>query len=94
MEREIYAKDDILCIKRGKESSIGSKIQIDIGRSGAINKKTQNFKLTNLLQDRYIVVGHRAITESKEFTFDLLAILSHEKTGGRNYKLGQNYLEI
>ena len=66
VEKEIYAKDDILCIKRGKESSIGSKIQIDIGRSRAINKKTQNFKLTNLLQDRYIVVGHRAITELKE----------------------------
>ena len=48
MEKEIYAKDDILCIKRGKESSIGSKIQIDIGRSGAINKKTHKFKLTNL----------------------------------------------
>ena len=64
MEKEIYAKDDILCIKRGKESSIGSKIQIDIGRSGAINKKTHNFKLTNLFTGQ--VVGHRAKTELKE----------------------------
>ena len=64
VEKEIYAKDDILCIKRGKESSIGSKIQIDIGRSGAINKKTHNFKLTNLFTGQ--VVRHRAKTELKE----------------------------